>query len=365
MLKLRQQDSKDVSEQETMEPAVFPSINLVAGDSESHSTLSRGESIGLAFDTEAGMFSALAASVILSIIFCSQYKKQLRWEAIQIYVIALFAAEVIQGLGHAVSMKWVIEGKLNTGTFCTAQGIIQQLGEAGVALATLNIAVQTFATIWWLHEPSIEAAFVTVGIQWTFVLLFVAIGFGVHTHPPDKYYATPTPYWCWLGQSFMAERIAGEYIWFWLTLFVSIASYIPLFLLHRGVIEPGPAWYAPGEEEKNPGEEDSDNNNPDRDGVKSKAFSRKPARLWTAIVYPIVYCLVILPCSIIRWISFKQEATLGTSHIPPVVTFIFGILFSLSGILNAVMYPLTRPRIFEGDRAQAPKASNTSNSTAV
>ena len=69
MLKLRQQDSKDVSEQETMEPAVFPSINLVAGDSESHSTLSRGESIGLAFDTEAGMFSALAASVILSIIF--------------------------------------------------------------------------------------------------------------------------------------------------------------------------------------------------------------------------------------------------------------------------------------------------------
>jgi hypothetical protein len=69
ILKLLQQDSKDISERETMEPAVFPSINLVAGDSETHSTLSRGESIGLAFDTEAGMFSALAASVLLSIIF--------------------------------------------------------------------------------------------------------------------------------------------------------------------------------------------------------------------------------------------------------------------------------------------------------
>jgi len=214
--------------------------------------------------------------------------------------------------------------------------------------------------------------FLTVGIQWIFVILFVAIGFGVHTHPPNEYYATPTPYWCWLGQGFTAERFAGEYVWFWLTLFVSIASYIPLFLLHRGVIKPGPAWYAPKEEEgnnsdeeepKNPSEEDT--NNLDTDRVKSKAFSRKPARLWTAIVYPIVYCLVILPCSIIRWISFRQETIDGASHIPPVVTFIFGILFSLSGVLNAVMYPLTRPRIFEGDRAEAPRTPNTSGSTAA
>jgi hypothetical protein len=54
-----------------MAPALSPSVNLVAGDSETHSTLSRGESIGLAFDTEAGLCSALAASVILAIIFVS------------------------------------------------------------------------------------------------------------------------------------------------------------------------------------------------------------------------------------------------------------------------------------------------------
>jgi hypothetical protein len=71
--------------------------------------------------------------------------------------IALFAAEVILGLGHTISLKWVIEGKLNSGTFCTVQGalinylrgrsemydltvlsgLLRQLGDVGVALATL------------------------------------------------------------------------------------------------------------------------------------------------------------------------------------------------------------------------------------
>lgn len=32
-----------------------------------------------------------------------------------------------------------------------------------------------------------------IGVQWLFVILFVAIGFGVHTHPPKEYYASPVP----------------------------------------------------------------------------------------------------------------------------------------------------------------------------
>jgi len=39
-----------------------------------------------------------------------------------LYQSALFVAEIIQGLGHAMDLKWVIEGRAYTGTFCTAQG---------------------------------------------------------------------------------------------------------------------------------------------------------------------------------------------------------------------------------------------------
>lgn len=58
--------------------------------------------------------------------------------------------------------------------------------------------------------------------------------------------------------------------------------------------------------------------------------------------YPSVYCLVVLPWSIVRWIGFKQEDTLGKIQTPSEAIFVFAILFTLSGVLNAAVYFLTR-----------------------
>jgi hypothetical protein len=43
-------------------------------------------------------------------------------------------------------------------------------------------------------------------------------------------------YWCWIGEPYLKWRIFGEYMWFWMTLLVSIATYIPLYLWSRGNI---------------------------------------------------------------------------------------------------------------------------------
>jgi hypothetical protein len=43
----------------------------------------------------------------------------------------------------------------------------------------------------------------------------------------------------------MPERFVGEYIWFWSALGTSFATYIPLFLFRRGIIElpdPNKRW---------------------------------------------------------------------------------------------------------------------------
>jgi hypothetical protein len=236
-------------------------------------------------------------------------------------VIALFAAEVILGLGHTISLKWVIDGEVNSGTFCTTQGLLRQLGDVGVALATLAIAVQTFVTIWWVKPPKKSIAFISVGIQWTMAILLAGIPYGLHTKPPNKYYATPVPYWCWIGQGYFKDRIANEYVWFWLALFISIISYLLLFLLHLEIIKPGTSWYAPKP-------------------------NWTPSGLWTTIWYPIVYCMIITPLSIVRWIGFKQVATVGKSHISPVATFAVAILLGLSGVFDAILYLLTRAWIF-------------------
>lgn len=70
--------------------------------------------------------------------------------------LALFVAEFIQGIGHAMDLKWVVEGKAETGTVCTVQGwlhlsrwlaenynlvsisgLTRQLGDTYAALATM------------------------------------------------------------------------------------------------------------------------------------------------------------------------------------------------------------------------------------
>ena len=51
---------------------------------------------------------------------------------------------------------------------------------------------------------------------------------------------------------------------------------------------------------------------------------------------------MIMPLSIVRWISFHQEAAHGHSHVRAVATFTVAVIFSLSGVWNTILYTLTR-----------------------
>ena len=50
-------------------------------------------------------------------------------------------------MGGILDARWAHRGIVVTGSYCTAQGIIQQFGELGVALITL---VWTFPLLFWL-----------------------------------------------------------------------------------------------------------------------------------------------------------------------------------------------------------------------
>jgi hypothetical protein len=45
--------------------------------------------------------------------------------------------DFVQGVGGALDIKWAQNGIVTTGHYCTAQGVIQQFGELGVAVVTL------------------------------------------------------------------------------------------------------------------------------------------------------------------------------------------------------------------------------------
>ena len=52
-------------------------------------------------------------------------------------MLSLFTFDLIQAVGIVLHVKWVNEGMVYIGAYCTAEGTIQQLGETGVAIATL------------------------------------------------------------------------------------------------------------------------------------------------------------------------------------------------------------------------------------
>lgn len=64
-----------------------------------------------------------------------------KWHLVQepmdVLMLSLFVADLIQAIGAVMDVRWVHSGKVEVGAFCTAQGVVQQLGETTVAITTL------------------------------------------------------------------------------------------------------------------------------------------------------------------------------------------------------------------------------------
>lgn len=122
-------------------------------------------------------------------------------------------------------MKWAHDGAVYRGTYCTTQGrnvwsllhflrsfihlgVVQQLGECGVAISTLVystlhvmflrllisphfskiIAAHTFVGVFWkIGTQNRIVALALVGLEWLFIVLFVAISAGIHHSKNDLY----------------------------------------------------------------------------------------------------------------------------------------------------------------------------------
>ncbi|KAL0956613.1 hypothetical protein HGRIS_002749 [Hohenbuehelia grisea] len=301
--------------------------SLDANVSQTITCLTRGQSIGLVLVAESGFISLISVLWVFVIIFRNlrrhvrQNDEATIWNMklapMDIFMLSLFSADLVQALGAVMDIKWINDGKVETGQFCTAQGVIQQLGETGVAITTLVIAVWTFIGVWWRIDSGATrvASFVMV-IVWTFVILLVVITSVVH-RDKSQLYEVPTPYWCWIGKHHTGLRLGGEYIWLWITLGVSFLVYIPLFFWSRGNISVDEDFWCRASFHR------------------SKDVDEKERRAsFAMIAYPLIYSLLVLPLSIGRWIS---------SPISAAATLTVVAIYGLSGASNVLLLLITRP----------------------
>jgi hypothetical protein len=67
--------------------------------------------------------------------------------------------------------------------------------------------------------------------------------------------------------------------------------------------------------------------------------------------YPILYCMLVLPLSIVRWMDFGGAPTKAAATLTVIA------VFGLSGVLNAMLYAFTRTRFFQPVGEREPRAA--------
>ncbi|KIK09764.1 hypothetical protein K443DRAFT_671089, partial [Laccaria amethystina LaAM-08-1] len=231
------------------------------------------DSIGLTLTSLAGLLSLVAVLfvfiiIIRNAIYRSRRASTRKWhifqEPMDILMLSLFIADALQAI-------------VKTGQFCSAQGVIQQLGEVNDATTTL-------------YDRGIQSNRITcavVGVVCVLVALLVLLG-----------YESPTPYWCWIGYSHHKWRLFGEY-------------------LCRGNINfDNASWWKFTIQRADHSE--------GLKGIRRRSL--------IMLLYPAIYCCLILPLSVVRYTRVHHAATFASV-----------ITFGLSGACNAILLLTTRP----------------------
>ncbi|KAJ1307500.1 hypothetical protein OPQ81_001599 [Rhizoctonia solani] len=358
-----------------------------------HSKLELRHQIGLSAIVATGLASSLAVVILLGYVVRNHIQlKRLELAGptkrsshffrthVDFYMLSLLLADLLQGLGAVVNIEWIRGAECYCGALCRAQGVIQTLGETGVAMSTLAISIHTFIVIFFSWHPPTGAAGAriwgtVIALIWVYLSLCVSVGFAVNekqlrSAPTDvalEHFYAPTPFYCWIGQGYLIERILFEYFWIWVTALSSIVLYSTLFLRMRGNISVDPRkWtHVRFHWRRTSSSEMSYVTGPN--GVRLQAMATPSGRLvikqdtkdaLKMLYYPAAYTALTLPLSIARWSTFNPSAPvqLGrtAAETPFLATAIVVSIFGLSGVVNVIMFVSTRPNVLGfGARRQA------------
>ncbi|KAG8735352.1 hypothetical protein FRC10_010687 [Ceratobasidium sp. 414] len=359
-----------------------------------HSVLLQKHRIGLSVSVATGSLSAVAVIVLLG--YTVRNHIQLRRlelagptrrsssffrSHVDFYVLSLLFADLLQSLGAIVNIEWIRSSQCYCGSLCRTQGIIQTLGESGVAMSTFAISVHTFIVVFFSWHPPTGAKGVriwgtVIGSIWLYLVLCISVGFSVNErrfsskHGADIALAdffAPTPFWCWIGQGYMVERIAFEYVWLWTAALSSIFLYSILFLRLRGFISVDPKNWLRIRLHLRPTKSQELSNVAGPGGVRLQAMATSSGRLiikqetsdaLKLLYYPAAYTALVLPPSVVRWLTFDPKAPKNLSPTPAETPFtgtaVVLCIFGLSGLVNVVLFITTRPNVLGfGARRQA------------
>ncbi|KZS91687.1 hypothetical protein SISNIDRAFT_467616 [Sistotremastrum niveocremeum HHB9708] len=284
--------------------------------SDARGTFTKDILIGLGFSVAAAILSTVSWQTYRIVHKKDRY--HFEWPTdLQLLFVSLLLFDLIQSIGAVLNIIWMLEKGVVEGPICTAQGVLRQLGQVGVALSILAIAIRTWGMIVkeWSRPPP-ELAVAIVVVIWVFTLLMSVLQLGVHKEVP---FFGSTKYWCWISPQYgLTDSIAFSMAWIWLATVIEIVLYVSVaYTIYERRLPFNLGTLRPG-------------------GPRSMA---KIAFQMTW--YPVIYVVTVVPMSINRaW-------QLGFPNHPPPYPFTATalILFTLSGLFNVVLFTFTRPTL--------------------
>ncbi|KAJ7199152.1 hypothetical protein GGX14DRAFT_373230, partial [Mycena pura] len=285
----------------------------------------------------------LALAALLSLLSVAFYfmvrKPSLRLQTygnthINGYFWSLLLANAVQAFGTALNFKWAVDGGVQSGLFCGAQGAIKQGGNIATALWSFILSVHLFNLLF-LRTRSTKLGFwSTIVGGWGVVVFIVVIGPTAIQTPQRGPYFGISGAWCWITSQYHQEQIFLEYFLEYVSAACCIFLYTVVILRMRGdlVCENG-KWslrFLPSGE--------SWQLSLHRDLIDYTMLQVPPD-----ICVQVVYTLLIIPISIARLSQFA-----GAS-VPFWATVLADVIFNLTGFANVVILLATR-RLFPDTR---------------
>ena len=134
------------------------------------------------------------------------------------YSVSLLVANVLQAIATILNARWINEGIVYDGSFCSFQGGLKNAANVGIALWTFVIAMHLFNLLFLRWKATRAGMIVTLIGGWSAVGMIVTLGPLVIQTPERGPYFGVSGYWCWITDNYPVEQTYTEYF------FVSLRS---------------------------------------------------------------------------------------------------------------------------------------------
>ncbi|KAI0937517.1 hypothetical protein AcW1_001625 [Taiwanofungus camphoratus] len=148
--------------------------------------------------------------------------------------VSLLLANLLQAVATIMDLKWLLDGAVEKGHFCSVQGGIKNAGNVAMALWSFLLSLHVFMLLFLRWRSTKLLCHIILVLGWLLVALVPGIGpLAIQTAERGPYFG-PSGYWCWITHNYSKEQTFLEYFFEFISAGFSFILYTAIFLRVRG-----------------------------------------------------------------------------------------------------------------------------------